>query len=554
MCPKFRTISSLVVMLVAAAQAAPQALITEATLLHKSRESTYYTAEIYGALHFVDILDFQSWHTNGYVDGTADLVIPNGTLLFTSMEGNGVAAYFRGYDDPGFTQYWFFSGGYTQRVLIRQKSTDYGQLFDPVTLFKDELAVFDFGSLTLHVVAARDAAPRTIKLNVTPRDYIGAQVVSTAKCWYVALYENIVDNGYFPVVKLYRIDRFDPSLQQQIHLDLVEFDIRYPKELLGVLEMDIAGSRLVLKYGLHPPALYEDYYILLDTEDDRVLAKVEALQVSARPKLIGNKFLYQDISTDLSALDLATSKTETLIPNSGAHINSVWPVDGNGVLCELADAASAQRRLIWSDGTLEGTVTIDDAYIENDDGGFSLRQDAFYYAGHSYFIAGVPDGGTQIWRTDGTPDGTRSISDIQFELPSNSSLRGPVTPDSSLRRFGARVLFSSGALGSAIGGVYAADLPPIHSADTNASGRIELSELLRGIQLYQADGYHTENKTEDGFAPGAGVCADNKHHSSDYAPADGKIALPEILRLIQLYQDPTGAYGHSKSSEDGFTL
>jgi hypothetical protein len=89
----------------------------------------------------------------------------------------------------------------------------------------------------------------------------------------------------------------------------------------------------------------------------------------------------------------------------------------------------------------------------------------------------------------------------------------------------------------------------ISSADSNGDGVINLEELLRVIQLYNAFGYGCDHFSEDGFAPVPG--ATNCHpHSADYAPRDWVIALSELLRVIQLYN--SGAYHPCAGGEDGF--
>ena len=91
----------------------------------------------------------------------------------------------------------------------------------------------------------------------------------------------------------------------------------------------------------------------------------------------------------------------------------------------------------------------------------------------------------------------------------------------------------------------------IHSADYDGDGAVSLSELLRGIQLYQAGRYRCDGTTEDTYAPGAGweTCVP---HNSDYNPQDWRISLGEILRLIQLYN--SGGYHPcpEEGTEDGF--
>jgi len=73
------------------------------------------------------------------------------------------------------------------------------------------------------------------------------------------------------------------------------------------------------------------------------------------------------------------------------------------------------------------------------------------------------------------------------------------------------------------------------------------------IQFYNSGGFHCEEGTEDGYAPGPGdqTCAP---HSSDYAPSgpDWRIVLTELLRIIQFYN--SGGYHPcpDEGTEDGF--
>jgi len=79
-----------------------------------------------------------------------------------------------------------------------------------------------------------------------------------------------------------------------------------------------------------------------------------------------------------------------------------------------------------------------------------------------------------------------------------------------------------------------ADLPTTHTADQDKDNSINLSELLRVIQLYTNQSHRCAPESEDGFAPGGG----NENcipHASDYNPTDWTISLDELLRLIQLY-------------------
>ncbi len=98
--------------------------------------------------------------------------------------------------------------------------------------------------------------------------------------------------------------------------------------------------------------------------------------------------------------------------------------------------------------------------------------------------------------------------------------------------------------------VSAAALAQHHAADTTLDQRVSLSELLRTIQFFNSGGFHCNLTTEDGYAPQADVAARacSAHHS-DYAPQDWTIALTELLRLVQFFN--SDGYHTQCNSEDG---
>lgn len=91
----------------------------------------------------------------------------------------------------------------------------------------------------------------------------------------------------------------------------------------------------------------------------------------------------------------------------------------------------------------------------------------------------------------------------------------------------------------------------LHSADTDGNNVLDLSELLRVIQLYNANEFHCDNDEEDGFAVGTGdvTCP---HHSSDYVVVNFSISQSELLRAIQIYN--SGGYSACEAGEDGFCV
>jgi len=93
-----------------------------------------------------------------------------------------------------------------------------------------------------------------------------------------------------------------------------------------------------------------------------------------------------------------------------------------------------------------------------------------------------------------------------------------------------------------------------HSADWNGDSRIAMEELLRAIQLFNADGFHCvqpPSTTEDGYVPSANSALRGcLAHAADYSPRDWSLNLTELLRLIQFF-NTDGLYP-CDVSEDGF--
>jgi hypothetical protein len=98
----------------------------------------------------------------------------------------------------------------------------------------------------------------------------------------------------------------------------------------------------------------------------------------------------------------------------------------------------------------------------------------------------------------------------------------------------------------------------LHSADHDGDRRLNLTEVLRVIQLYNARDYGCvvpPGASEDGFAPGAvgkpipGQCYG---HASDFRGGDGVISLSELLRSIQIFNAGGYAWCPSGNTEDDY--
>jgi len=100
------------------------------------------------------------------------------------------------------------------------------------------------------------------------------------------------------------------------------------------------------------------------------------------------------------------------------------------------------------------------------------------------------------------------------------------------------------------------EIPTEHSADQNGDNRIQLSELLRVIQLFNSGGYHcavAPETSEDGYVPGLDGDKSCRPHGSDYYPQDWTISLSELLRLIQFFNSG-GYHACPGESEDNYCV
>ncbi len=94
---------------------------------------------------------------------------------------------------------------------------------------------------------------------------------------------------------------------------------------------------------------------------------------------------------------------------------------------------------------------------------------------------------------------------------------------------------------------------PLHGGDLDGDGSLDLTELLRAIQFYNAGRLgcaETAGDTEDGYAPGL-EAVQCRPYTADYQPQDWALDLSELLRAIQLFnlQDIEYCPG---GGEDGF--
>jgi hypothetical protein len=91
-----------------------------------------------------------------------------------------------------------------------------------------------------------------------------------------------------------------------------------------------------------------------------------------------------------------------------------------------------------------------------------------------------------------------------------------------------------------------------HTADADKDKVIALEELLQVIQFFNADGFHCQEGTEDDYLAGTGATEVCAQHDGDYSPQDWKISLSECLRLVQLYNANGYESCPDSNAEDGY--
>lgn len=142
---------------------------------------------------------------------------------------------------------------------------------------------------------------------------------------------------------------------------------------------------------------------------------------------------------------------------------------------------------------------------------------------------------------------------------SRSFVLGPLTPGDAgeyrlvaadgVRAIGGEVLVTLEVLA-----VEGESNGPIHTADTNEDGMLDLAETLRIIQFYNGGGYFCDESEPDGFGVGTNPEAplDCPFHASDYQPRDRVIGLSELLRAIQFFRLDGYWYCPSEDTEDNY--
>lgn len=122
----------------------------------------------------------------------------------------------------------------------------------------------------------------------------------------------------------------------------------------------------------------------------------------------------------------ALSQVPYMVKDIRSGSNASFPegfadLDGNGNICFIADDGTNGKELWRSDGTVNGTVMVKDG-IPGSGSLFGLYHSIFFrYNNFLLFFTDDGVNGSELWRTDGTDAGTYMIKDINPGAGSSNS-------------------------------------------------------------------------------------------------------------------------------------
>ncbi len=174
--------------------------------------------------------------------------------------------------------------------------------------------------------------------------------------------------------------------------------------------------------------------------------------------------------------------------------------------------------------------------------GADRAANSFSISGNTLYVGGIFD------RIGGQPRKNLAAVDL------STGIVLPWNPTPSLGAV-TQVIATSGSILAlsefplpAFGPNFLSDFRRTHSADMDEDFVISLAELLRVIQLYNADSFGCNEFSEDGYEPiGEDIACE--HHAADFFQ-NWHIELSELLRVMQLFG--MGAYYECPFVGDGF--
>lgn len=172
--------------------------------------------------------------------------------------------------------------------------------------------------------------------------------------------------------------------------------------------------------GLHG----DELWISDGTPDGtQLLADLEGGQWSAAPRdftVIGGAFYFTTHErTRLWRSDGTAEGTEELATlEFGSRVTNLTNVDGTLFFLNTNEEYFAQTAIWKSDGTAAGTVQVKPYYYPSGFYDSGPPDDFFAFGGALYFSAEDETHGRELWRSDGTPEGTAMVKDINADYGS----------------------------------------------------------------------------------------------------------------------------------------
>ncbi len=189
-------------------------------------------------------------------------------------------------------------------------------------------------------------------------------------------------------------------------------DFKSPPSGIQMYKLNKVGQNLFVRYTLQ----YTDFLAKVNTEENSldILKQIHANTISEAGGL-GNKLLFtgwdnSQNSRELWASDGTSSNTQMvkdINPNTGNSDPNNYITKDN--ICYFSAQATSGRELWRTDGTEKGTFQVKDINI----GSKSSSPFGFIeFQGYIYFFADNEVNGVELWKTDGSKEGTQMVKDI----------------------------------------------------------------------------------------------------------------------------------------------
>ncbi|MFP2926305.1 ELWxxDGT repeat protein [Pyxidicoccus sp. 3LG] len=283
---------------------------------------------------------------------------------------------------------------------------------------------------------------------------------------------------------------------------------------LELWRTDGTASGTVLVKDLRPGQPYGEPRFLTDVNGTLFFAATEGNE--------GQTGLWKSDGTEAGTVRLASMATST---NNALFSRDQLAAFG-GALYFVKQVDFTRHELWKTDGTAGGTVLVRPLPATG-----NSEVDALKAVGQTLFFAAEGPNGRELWKTDGTPEGTREVKDIR--PPRRPDAVEPGSPPTALTELEGQLYFAFGdgitgeelwkSDGTAEGTVRVLDLNP-GSASSRPRGLVQLADGLLVIADDGVTGYEPRI-----LAPSSVTCPAPAPQEATSAEGARVLYLPAVL-------------------------